>query len=238
MFVITLIWGAIYLVLYPGLGLNQMLLGWTQIGEYEAEMAAAEKRYGPTFQAFLNTDLESLSEDEKAMATGRRLFLNYCSTCHGSDGRGSRGFPNLADADWLYGGSPEAIKTSILKGRTGVMPPWKAVLGGEEGVADMVQFVRSLGDLSHDRQGASRAAPKFQQFCSACHGGGGQGNPALGAPNLTDDVWLVSASETAMTKVIGEGRMGRMPAHEDFLGEAKSHVLAAYIIRLSRNGQR
>lgn len=238
LFVITIVFSVGYLLLYPGFGLNKMFLGWTQVKQYEAEIADAEARYGPQFERFMTTDIVELTKDRTAVATGRRLFLNYCATCHGSDGRGTRGFPNLADSDWLYGGTPAAIKTSILKGRTGLMPPWRVPLGGDAQVHEMAHYVRSLSGMPHERELAARAAPKFIPFCSGCHGPQGQGNRQLGAPNLTDDVWLNGGTHAAIAKVIGEGRTGRMPAHEEFLGEAKSHVLAAYVLWLAGNGQK
>lgn len=234
MFYITIVFGIGYLILFPGLGLNSMMLGWTQTKQYEAEMAAAAEKYDPLFEAFLGVEVPALAEDEKALKAGRRLYLNYCSTCHGSDARGSRGFPNLTDDDWLYGGDPAAIKTTILNGRNGIMPPWGQVLGSEEAVNGMAEYVRSLSGLEHDAAKAAGAKPQFGQFCAACHGMDGAGNQALGAPNLTDDVWLHGSSTKIIAGVINNGLNNQMPPHQNFLGEARAHVLAAYIYSLSQ----
>ena len=234
MFYITLAFAAIYLAFYPGLGLNAMFLGWTQTGQYEREMAAAERSYGPLFEAFASRPIEDLASDTEALKVGRRLFSNYCATCHGSDARGSPGFPNLADDNWQYAGEPEAIKTSILDGRIAAMPPWETALGGEDGVNAMTHYVRGLSGLAHDRELAAQAEPQYKQLCVACHGANGQGNPVLGASNLADDVWLYGGSHDVVAASIARGRNGVMPPHRDFLGEAKAHLLAAYVFALSK----
>jgi len=168
---------------------------------------------------------------------GERLFVNYCSVCHGSDARGARGFPNLRDNDWLYGGSPEQIEQTILNGRNGSMPAWQDALGGDQGVADTVQYVLSLSGRNVDQAAAARGKEKFQTFCVACHGADGKGNQMVGAPNLTDNIWLYGGSEKIITETISKGRNGKMPAHKDFLGADKVHLLAAYVYSLSTGEQ-
>lgn len=232
MFYITLIWGVIYLLLYPGVGTHPMLLGWSQAGQYEREMAAADERYGPLFERFLTEDIAVVARDPEALKMGRRLFLNYCSGCHGSDAGGFPGFPSLRDGEWIHGGSADAIKTSILKGRTGVMPPWGAAVG-EDGVRDLTQYVLALGGRQADAAQAKAGEEIFQALCASCHGKDGTGNQALGGPNLTDDIWLYGGSPKAIADSIANGRIGQMPPHEDFLGEAKSHLLAAYVYSLT-----
>ena len=234
MFYITLVFSMVYLLFYPGLGDNDMFLGWTQITQYEKEQAEADAKYGPLFEQYASTDIETLSTQPEALKVGRRLYATYCTGCHGSDAGGARGFPNLRDDEWLYGGTPEAIQTTILNGRQGVMPAWKAPLGGDEGVSQMTQYVLSLSGREHDATAAAEAQPKYATLCVACHGAEAKGNPALGAPNLTDDVWLYGASAGAITHSIANGRQGIMPAQKEFLGEAKVHLLAAYIYSLSR----
>jgi cytochrome c oxidase cbb3-type subunit 3 len=162
------------------------------------------------------------------MAIGQNLYLNYCAQCHASDARGAKGFPNLADSDWQWGGDPKLIKETILNGRTAVMPPQGAALGGD-GVKDVAHYVMSLSGMASDSIRVARGKEKFAQVCAACHGADGKGNPALGAPNLTDKVWLYGGSEADITATIQNGRSGQMPAWKDFLGEAKAHVLAAYV---------
>ena len=172
-----------------------------------------------------------MSADPQAREIGSRLFLTYCAQCHGSDARGSKGFPNLTDGDWLYGGAPEVIKASILTGRNGVMPPMAAALGGDADVKNVANYVLSLSGAAHDSLAAQQGKSKFGA-CAACHGQEGKGNPALGAPNLTDKVWLYGGSIDAIVETINKGRANLMPAHQEFLGEAKVHLLAAYVYGL------
>ncbi len=233
MFYITLAFGVIYLALYPGMGTFKGLLGWTEKGQYEAEIAAAEATYGPLYDKFLKQDIAALAADDDAMKTGERLYVNYCSVCHGSDARGARGFPNLRDDDWLYGGSPEAIKTTIMYGRTAAMPSWEASLGGDAGVDQVTNYVMTLSGRDADKALAAKGKEKYDMFCVACHSADGTGNQAMGAPNLTDNTWLYGGSASAIKRSIAKGRNGMMPAHADFLGEAKVQVLSAYIYSLS-----
>ena len=233
LFYLTLVFGLVYLALYPGLGTFAGLLGWSQRGQYEQELAAAEQRFGPLYAQYQQTDIAALAGDAAALKTGERLYVNYCATCHGSDARGAPGYPNLRDQDWLWGGEPEQIKTTILGGRTGVMPPWGPLLG-EDGLREVTAHVLSLSGRAADATDARAGAQRFTQLCAACHGPEGRGNPALGAPNLTDDVWLHGGSRDAVMASIAAGRTGRMPAHAEFLGEAKAHLLAAYVYSLSR----
>lgn len=232
LFYITLVFGVIYLVIYPGMGTWQGVIKWTQVGQYEGELKAAEKQYGPLYDKFRKEDLQALAANPEAMKVGERLFANYCTSCHGSDARGATGFPNLRDNDWLYGGDPETIKASIMNGRTGVMPAWGAMLGNE-GAVNVAEYVLSLSGRKHDPESARLGKEKFDQVCAACHGPTGKGNPAMGAANLTDSVWLYGGSQKTIIKTISEGRQGRMPAHAEFLGENKVHVLAAYVYGLS-----
>lgn len=233
MFYITLYFSIGYLVLYPGLGSFKGLLGWTSIGQYQHEIDVADAKYGPLFKKYQEMPIVAVADDPEARRMGERLFVNYCATCHGSDARGARGFPNLRDNDWLYGGAPEVIEQTILDGRNGVMPAWKDALGGDEAVADMSEYVFSLSGRNVDQAAATRGAEKYQMLCVACHGADGTGNQALGAPNLTDNIWLYGGSSKQVMESIGMGRTGVMPPHREFLGEDKVHLLAAYIYSLS-----
>ncbi|MDX5445590.1 MAG: c-type cytochrome, partial [Zoogloeaceae bacterium] len=170
---------------------------------------------------------------QKALQVGQRLFLNYCATCHGSDAHGSPGFPNLADGDWLYGGEPETIKASILDGRRGVMPGWQDALG-DAGVDEVSAYVIQLSGRDADAAKADAGKARFEMMCVACHGTDGTGNKALGAPDLTDGTWLYGGSPGVIRQSIAAGRNGVMPAHRDFLGEHKAHLLAAYVYSLSK----
>ena len=236
LFWITIAFALAYLVLYPGLGTYRGAWEWTSNGQYQAEVAAAERQYGPIYARFAKMDIKDLARDPQARAAGQKLFLNYCTQCHASDARGAKGFPNLTDDDWLYGGEPEMIETTILNGRNGVMPPWGALLG-EAGVKDTMNYVRSLSGLSHDAAAAGRGKTLFGTYCAACHGPEGKGNIAVGAPNLTDAVWLYGSSEATITETITKGRANHMPAHKDLLGEPRVHVLAGYVYGLSHRNE-
>ncbi|MFO1352401.1 MAG: cytochrome-c oxidase, cbb3-type subunit III [Gammaproteobacteria bacterium] len=232
-FYIFIVFGLIYLILYPGLGNFKGLLGWTQEGQYQSEIQAANDRYGPLFAKYAGQDIAALAKDPEALKIGQRLFTTYCSQCHGSDAKGAPGFPNLADKDWLHGGEPAKIEETILGGRNSMMPPMAAAVGDDKAVDDVVSYVMGLsGQVSKDSGVAGKE--KFEQICGACHTASGQGNPALGAPNLTDNTWLYGGSRGAIKKTIMEGRHGVMPAHKDFLGADKVHVLAAYVYSLSQ----
>ena len=232
LFVLTIVFALGYLALYPGLGSYSGVFGWTSSGQYRSEAEQAETRYGPTFSKYLEQGLAVVATDPEALAAGQRLYLNYCAQCHGSDARGGIGFPNLRDKDWLYGGDPEAIKASIMDGRNGVMPAMGAAVGGAEGAKYVMHYLFSLGGRGHDSVNAALGRERFAA-CAACHGRDGKGNKAMGAPDLTDDIWLHGSSEPAIIQTITMGRRSQMPAHKDFLGEAKSHLLAAYVYSLS-----
>lgn len=231
LFYLTLGWGLLYLIAYPGLGALQGHRNWNQVAQYEAEMAAAEAQYSPLFTRFTETDLATLAQDPPAVKVGARLFSSYCAACHGSDARGARGFPNLRDDDWLYGKDPATVKTTILNGRQGMMPAWGAILAAEV-QHDVTAHVESLAGRQTDSEAAKRGATTFTTNCAACHGAQGKGNPLMGAPNLTDDIWLYGGSTARIADTIAKGRQGTMPAHGELLGEAKVHVLAAYVLSM------
>jgi cytochrome c oxidase cbb3-type subunit 3 len=234
----TLVFALAYLALWPGLGNYAGLLGWTSLGEYEAEVKAAEAKFQPVYAGFMKQDIASLAANPEAHAIGRNLFLTYCSQCHGSDAAGAAGFPNLTDHDWLYGGDPDTIKATITDGRNGVMPPLGAALG-PEGTREVANYVLSLSGRTHDAALAEAGKQKFADNCAACHMPDGTGMAALGAPNLTDKVWLYGGSEAAIIETIAKGRNGVMPAAAQTLGttsnkDAKLHLLAAYVYGLSQ----
>ena len=237
LFYITLVFGIAYLLLYPGLGKYEGFLGWSSEKEYRQEVADMDATVGPMFARFRQQDIASLSADPEALRIGERLFANYCATCHGSDARGARGYPNLRDTDWLWGGQPEQIEASILNGRQGAMPAWELPLGGETGVNEVTQYVLSFSGGSTVEIQAEKGKARYEAFCAACHGKEGLGNPVLGAPNLTDDIWLYGASAPRIAESIAKGRNGIMPAHRDFLGEDKVHILSAYVYSLSNPDQ-
>ena len=232
LFVITLIFGAGYLIAYPGLGTYKGQLGWTQLDEYQREVAAGKAATDPVYARFASMTTEELAKDPGAMAIGDRLFMNNCAQCHGSDARGSKGFPNLSDNDWLHGGTAENIHTTIQNGRVGIMPPMGAAVGSSEDVRNVAHYVLSLSGSPHDSLKASLGKSKFTA-CAACHGMDGKGNTALGAPNLTDDIWLHGWGEAAIVNIINNGRTNEMPAQKDKLDAAQINVLTAYVWGLS-----
>ena len=233
MFHFTIIFSVIYLILYPGLGSFEGVLGWTQTTQYQEEIDTAAEKYDPIFDKFAKQDLVAVSEDPEALTIGKRLFSTYCTQCHGSDAGGARGYPSLRDGDWLFGGKPEDIKKSILEGRIGAMPAWQEVLG-TEGVFNAAEYVRSLGGREGNRVVISKGKEIFAKNCAVCHGADAKGNILFGAPNLTDNIWLYGGSQNRVIESISKGRSGEMPPHEEFLGEAKVHLLAAYVYSLSQ----
>lgn len=233
LFVITVVFSAIYLAFYPGLGSNPGTLKWSSVGQYEAEQAKARLAMAPVYEKYVNMTAEQLAADQTAMGIGERLFLNNCAQCHGSNARGSKGFPNLTDNDWLWGGSLEAIKTSIVQGRAGNMPAMAAAVGTSEDVRNVAHYVLSLSDSPHNSIWAQLGKSQFAS-CAACHGPEGKGNHALGAPNLTDKVWLHGWGEQAIVQIINQGKVNVMPPQDALLTPEQVHVLAAYVWGLSQ----
>lgn len=229
LFILTVVFAGIYLAIYPGLGSAAGTLGWTSVGQYQAEQDKARVAMEPVYAAYLGMGADDLARDPKAMGIGERLFINHCAACHGSDGRGSKGFPNLTDQDWLHGGSLDKVKETITKGRVGMMPPMAAAVGGADDVRNLANYVLSLSDSPHNSLAAQLGRSKFTA-CAACHGAKGEGNQALGAPNLSDKTWLHGWGEDAIVAMVNQGKTNVMPAQGGRLSEAQIHVLAAYVI--------
>ena len=241
LFILTIVFAAVYLVLYPGLAFWGGTLGFTSDKMYQQESAAYEKRIAPLYDEYMKTPVAELSKNPEAMATGQRMFLTYCAQCHGSDAGGSKAFPNLTSHDaknWLYGDQPDTLVATITNGRDGMMPPMAAALGSHEGVVEVANYVRSLSGLSHDAALAAKGKPLFAS-CAACHGADGTGNQALGAPNLASPTrqWLFGSSLETIEETIENGRSGHMPAQKENLEPAKIHVLAAYIYGLGHGAK-
>ncbi len=232
LFYITIFFSLFYLAMYPGLGNYQGQFKWSSAGQYDGEMKKADDQYGPIFKKFQSQDVQAVAVNSEAKEMGQRLFLTYCSQCHGSDAKGARGFPNLADGDWLFGGTPEQIKESITKGRDAMMPAKgvKPDLNADQ-IKDLASYVRSLSGLASDSIRAQRGKELFAPACSACHGPDGKGMVGV-APNLADKVWLYGSSEETITETITKGRTNRMPSFGEFLGDAKVHLLTAYVYGL------
>lgn len=260
MFYISIVFALIYLALYPGLGNYKGLLGWTSsnqsIGrengikadseaaivlakeegrwvQYDQEVMRADEKYGPIFKAYAETPLDELVNNEEALKVGGRLFLHNCSQCHGSDARGSKGFPNLTDGDWLYGGDLATIKTTIMNGRHGMMPPKGGLPIEDSEIKGLAEYIVKLSGRDHDEALAAQGQGSFMKGCFACHGMDGTGNKMMGAPNLTNNMWLYGGSRGAIEETILNGRSGVMPAWKDVLGEEKVHVITAYVYSLS-----
>lgn len=237
LFVATIVFSIIYLVLYPGLGSFGGVLGWSSTKQYQAEVERAEERYGPIFDRYAAIPIADLVDEPQALEMGGRIFANNCATCHGSDARGGRGFPNLTDDSWLYGGDPQTIRQTVTHGRNGVMPALGSVVGGEEGIAEVTEYVLSLSGREHDEQKAARGATHFATICSACHQASGKGMQALGAPDLTDDVWLHGGRREDIRNAIRNGLNNRMPAHQPFLEPEQIHLVSAYVYSLTPREQ-
>lgn len=232
LFVITVVFALAYGVLYPMFGKYQGALGWSSAGQHTAEVEKMQEAIAPIYAKFNDMKPEDLAGDAQAMAIGERLFMNNCAQCHGSDARGARTFPNLTDGDWLWGGDAQAIKTTITEGRIGVMPPMGAAVGGPEDVRNLAHYVLSLSGSPNDSIRAALGKDKFGA-CAACHGMDGKGNTALGAPNLTDGIWLHGWGEEAVVRAINNGFNNQMPAQNVLLNEAQIHVLTGYVWGLS-----
>ena len=236
LFIITIVFGIAYLVMYPVLGTFGGKLGWSQADQYKAEVEKGDREVAPLYAKFAAMKPEDVSRDPQAQGIGERLFMNNCSQCHGSDARGAKGIPNLTDGDWLHGGTPEVITDTLTKGRLGNMPPMAAAVGSADDVKNVANYVLSLSSSANDSVRANLGKEKFA-VCAACHGMDGKGNPALGAPNLTDNIWLHGSGEGAIIAMINNGKVNQMPAQADRLTVGQIQVLAAYVWGLSNNSK-
>jgi len=237
LFIITLVFAVGYLVLYPGLGDKKGTLNWSSKGQWDAEIAKAKVEQDKIFAKFKVASVEDLARDPQANAIGQRLFLNNCAACHGSDAKGSKGFPNLSDNDWLHGGSPEKIIETITKGRRGQMPPMAVAVGGAEEIRQVANYVLSLSGSGHNSILAELGRDKFKAACAACHGADGKGNQVIGAPNLSDKIWLHGWGEQAIVNMVNHGKINIMPAQDVRLSEDQIKVLASYVWGLSHPTQ-
>jgi len=234
-FYITVAFGLVYLVLYPGLGNFKGIKGWSQAAQYDQEKAAAEAKASTYYAQFAGMTVAQLAADPKAMATARNLFQVNCAQCHGSDGGGAKGFPNLTDKNWQWGGDPDTVVQTITAGRIAAMPPWGPVLG-LAGVDSVIAYVQQISGQPSDAALAAAGKTVFETNCVACHGADGKGNPLVGAPNLTDDIWLYGGDSATLHETITNGRNGQMPAFGERLGAERVRLLAAYAIHLSESG--
>jgi len=262
MFIITIVFGLVYLALYPGLGNYKGLLGWSSSGQYVTERERAEAEFAPIFNQYAQIDVRELAQDPEAMQVADRLYQNNCAVCHGSSAQGGYGFPNLTNGDWMYGGEPEHLRASLIWGRNGNMVAYQNILG-DEGIDNMTHYVMSLSGLDHDAEKAQAAQPQYMAQCVACHGNDGQGSAAMGvyqigAPNLTNNIWLYQqpgqSVYDAVAMTLRHGRNGHMPAQAGYLDHGvelpsnlrsktqqelaellpKVHLVTAYIYSLNQ----
>jgi cytochrome c oxidase cbb3-type subunit 3 len=222
----------VYLVLYPGLGSYKGIIGFSSAAQLQSDREALNESMRPVYERYAAMSVPEIAQDEQAREIGQRLFLNNCAQCHGSDARGSPGYPNLTDNDWLYSGTPEQIQHSITKGRHGIMPAWGSQINAAE-AADIAQYVRSLSGLASDSLRVVPGKRGFETYCVACHGIEGKGNPALGAPDLTNGIWLYGSSQASIVETILNGRDNRMPAQERNLTTDQIRMLTAWVWGLS-----
>ncbi len=234
LFWLTIVFAIGYLAWYPGMGNLAGYAGWSSAGEHDAEQSAADARVADAFGRFAAMPVDQVAKDAEALAFGGRLFANHCAMCHGADGRGAKGFPDLTDDDWLWGGSPDAVLQTVLHGRQASMPPLAGAVGGDIGVTEIAAYVQSLSGRKADPGLAAAGKGRFAGICAACHGVDGKGNQAMGAPNLTDDVWLYGGDFASISAAIREGHDGMMPAHQPIIGELRSRLVAAYAWSLSQ----
>lgn len=233
MFLLTIVYAVGYLIWYPGLGNIKGASGWTSIDQWQADVDRHDARFAPIYARLAAMSPEELAADRVAQQVGRRLFVNNCSSCHGVAAEGGFGFPNLTDDAWIWGQGFDKVTHAILNGRNGIMPPWGAALG-DQGVADVTQYVLALAGRDHDAEAAGRGQGQYNTICVACHGPEGRGNPLLGAPDLTNDNWLYGGSADEIAFTLQNGRNGKMPSFADKLDEDKAHILAGYVMSLSQ----
>jgi cytochrome c oxidase cbb3-type subunit 3 len=232
LFILSILFGVVYLALFPGLGRFPGLLHWSSASQLQTEDTSARSAFESRYASTKGKTLAAIAQDPAALATGRNLFALNCSACHGSDARGAKGFPNLTDNDWLWGSGEDTVYQTIAAGRDGIMPAWGPVLG-PQGVEQVEAYVLSLSGRHAVDASATAGKTQFDTLCTACHGADGRGNQALGAPNLTDEIWLHGGSEKDIRETITNGRMNHMPAHLERLGETKVRLVAAYVLSLS-----
>ena len=233
MFIVSILFAGGYLIYYPGLGNFSGLGNWSSADQVAREQQAHEDRFAPLYARLAQLDEAGLHADRQAQQVGRRLFINNCSTCHGVTGQGAFGFPNLTDDEWIWGKGFDKVKTALQNGRQAAMPGWAAALG-DQGVDDVTQHVLKLAGSEHNPEAAARGAGQYAMFCVACHGPEGSGNPILGAPNLTNDIWLYGGNADAIAFTLRHGRNGNMPSFARVLDPDRIHILAGYVTSLSR----
>ena len=236
LFILTVVFALGYLVIFPGLGSFKGTMNWSTQTEHQQDVTKLDAVVSPLYAGFKAQSVDALSRDTAALAVGERLFMNNCAQCHGSDGGGSKGFPNLTNVNlaWLGDRSAAHIVQTVTQGRTGMMPPMAAAVGGEAELSELANYVLSLsGGPNNDIK--AFGGKKLFSACAACHGVDGKGNKALGAPNLTDSYWLHGWGEAAIISIVKSGKTNVMPAQSPKLSEEQIHLVAAYVLNLSKS---
>lgn len=219
----------IYLMLYPGLGAWRGALGWSQAGHYDARVADYQRRFGAARARLLAMPSDALAADGDAMASAAHVFASQCASCHGRDARGQANvFPDLRDAAWQWGGDEARISETIRAGRQAAMPPWKDVVGAP-GVEKLADYVLAMAGGHGGDPSVAEGSALFSQYCIACHGPDGSGNPMLGAPALNDAAWNYGGDRAAVVASIVGGRSGTMPAFGARLDETQVRLLAVWL---------
>ena len=234
LFIITIVFGAAYLAFFPGLGNFSGTSKWSSVRSYEEQQQQQRDKFEARLATLKDQPLNQLAVNMDAMATARNLFGANCAGCHGSDARGAKGFPNLTDRDWLWGNEEDRLLETIAQGRHGMMPALGSVLG-ETGVNEVASYVVSLSGRKAPADWVNAGQNRFQTLCVGCHGMDAKGNQMLGAPNLTDNVWLHGGDFDSVRATITNGRDNQMPAHRDLLGDTKVKLLAAYVLSISED---
>ncbi len=245
LFYLTIVWSVGYWIVYPAWPLltnsTQGLLGYHSRAAIVDDLNALQAQRGPMMAKLASASTVDILADPQlidfARAQGRVAFADNCAPCHGAGGAGARGYPNLNDDDWLWGGKIADIEQSIRygirsghdKGHQGNMPPFKDVLKPAE-MSNVADYVRSLSGLSTEAGADLKAGQKiFADNCAACHGDAGKGNREVGAPNLTDKIWLYGSDKATIVQGLQQGRGGVMPVWEGRLSEPVIKALAVYV---------
>ncbi len=219
----------VYVMLYPGLGAYRGALRWSLGGQITERFADYETQFGARRRRILELSFAELAHDEETMRSAWRVFNNHCTSCHGRDAGGqAQQFPDLSDASWQWGGSEVQLSETIRAGRQAAMPAWQASIG-EQGVRRLADYVLALAAGDDGSAAQAEGAGLFQQFCTACHGADGSGNPVLGAPALNDAVWLYGGSRADVMRSIAMGRNGVMPTFGGRLDETQIRLVAAWL---------
>ncbi|KAA2312913.1 cytochrome-c oxidase, cbb3-type subunit III [Pseudooceanicola sediminis] len=249
-FYACIVWGIGYAVLFPSIpllrGATPGMLGFSTRGQLEEKLTAVETANAGINQQLVSVPLEEIAGDgalnQYATSAGGAVFKTWCAQCHGSGAAGAKGYPNLLDDDWLWGGSIDAIHTTITHGirnetdpdaRYSQMPAFGAddILENDD-IDAVVNFVMSLSGTPQDAGVVPRGAEVFAENCVSCHGEAATGDRDQGAPNLRDAIWLYGGDYASIHETVQNARFGVMPSWGDRLSEAQIRAVASYVHQL------